>query len=452
MTLRLADLPRCFQGITPAVVGTCSKDGEPNVTYASHVYFIDEGHVALSRQFFNKTAKNVSENPFVCVQLYDSLTLEGYELDLRFNHSETSGPLFDTMAVRIQAIATHTGMLGVFKLLSADVYDVVSARMIDGFVVGPAPPATDPAGGRGEVRALQVITSRLNQARSLDELIATLLGALHEELGFAHAMLLLPDESGEKLFTIASSGYGESGVGSEVAVGQGLVGAVASERRILRVGRIGNDLRYGRAVRGEVKTAEGECALAPEIPLPGLPDAQSHLAIPLLVQGRLVGVLAVESRDIDAFADWHESFLGVIANQAAMAIETMSVDEDDARPSAAPLDVPEVAPKRVRKFRYYKGDDCVFVDGEYLVRNVPGRIFWRILEAHESEKRTEFTNRELRLDGSLGLPAIKDNLESRLILLRKRLEQKCPDLRLPQTGRGHFRLELDCAFELELRD
>lgn len=453
MTIRLADLPRCFQGITPAIVATCSKSGEPNVTYASHVTFVSEGKVALSRQFFNKTAQNVTENPRVMVQLYDSLTLDAYELELRFDHSETSGPLFDAMAVRIQVIATHTGMRGVFRLLAADVYDVVSARKIDGFVVGPVPSINEPAGMRGELRALQVLSSRLNQARSLDDLLSSLLGALRDELGFTHAMVLLPDESGQKLFTVASMGYGESGVGSEVAVGDGLIGAVAAQRKIFRFTGINRELRYGRAVRDEVKSARGE--VAPEIPLPGLADAQSHLGIPLSVQDRLVGVLAVESRDLEAFADWHEPFLGIIANQAAIAIDAMASrddeDTDDERAKATPSAPPSV-PQKTRHFRYYRGDDCVFVDGEYLIRNVPGRILWRILTAHAREGRTAFTNRELRLDTSLGLPPIKDNLESRLILLRKRLEQKCPDVRLPQTGRGHFGLEIDARLSLEERD
>lgn len=461
--MSLADVPAAvFQGVVPTIVATTDGAGVPNATYVSQLYFVDERHVALSCQFFNKTKRNVLENPLVCALVHDPRTFDAFRLRLRYLRSETDGALFDRMSARIEAIASHTGMSGIFKLRSADVYEVLSTEAVDEFLE-PAPPDApddDPIRSKSELASLQLVSVRASRAKDLDDLLSGVLGALEEGFGFEHSMVLLHDETTKRLTAIASRGYGNVGAGAEVGIGDGLIGTVARERCILRVAGVGEEIRYGRAIRATVHRQTGPSALRPEIPLPGLVDAQSQMAMPLVAGDRLVGVIAVESRSMVAFDAWDEAYLEIVSNQVAVAIDAMLARdaETEPRPAAPETGEPAVqqlAPSatqagvRVLRLRYFKADDCVFVGDDYLVRNMPGRILWRLLRAHRTTGRTEFSNRELRLDATLGLPAIRDNLESRLVLLRKRLEQKCPDIRLVPTGRGLFRLAVSCPIELD---
>jgi hypothetical protein len=460
--MRLSRLDRCFQGIVPCLIGTVAADGTPNITYISHAYRLDDRHIALSRQFFNKTQKNLAENPYASVQVHDALTFQAYQLHVRFLRSETSGPTFDSMSARIEVIATHTGMAGVFRLKAADICEVLSVEEVSGFLqpesaAAPRISAEFERAPMSELRGLQMISDRINRASDMDGLLNNALQALDDLFGIEHSMLLHPDESGQRLVAIASRGYGISGVGAEVPLGVGLIGTVALRRMPLSLTDLDNDLRYGRAVRGRVTLETGTSELRPEIPLPGLPDAQSQLAVPMLLEDELMGVLALESRERLSFELWHESFLQVVANQIAIGLDRLRAQDDDEvsiPPPTAAAPAPRRAANQQRKrtFMFFRNDDCVFVDGEYLVRNIPGKILWKILNEHAEDSRTQFSNRELRLDPGLGLPAIKDNLESRLILLRKRLDEKCPDVRLVPTQRGRFALELQCPFELIERD
>lgn len=114
----------------PAVMVTCSAVGAPNVTVISQVYWVDEMHVALSFQFFSKTIRNVRENPRAWVGVTDFMRQSDWVLDLAFERSETQGPIFDAMDMQIEAIASATGMSGIFKLRAADVYRVLSVEQV----------------------------------------------------------------------------------------------------------------------------------------------------------------------------------------------------------------------------------------------------------------------------------------------------------------------------------
>ena len=46
--LGLEQMAPCFQGLVPAMLFTCSKDGMPNAAFLSHVDYVDPTHVALS--------------------------------------------------------------------------------------------------------------------------------------------------------------------------------------------------------------------------------------------------------------------------------------------------------------------------------------------------------------------------------------------------------------------
>jgi adenylate cyclase len=455
--MKLTTIARCFQGVIPSIVASSDATGMPNVTYVSQVYLIDDQHVALSCQFFNKTRRNLDENPNTTVEVYDPVTMQAYRLRLRFLRSEKSGSLFDTMAMRIHAIASHTGMEGVFRLVAADVFEVLRADRVEGFLTESETQQHEEisvTGLRTELRGLQLVSERINRADDLETLLAAALDALDVYFGFHHTIVLLNEEHAQRLVTIACRGYG-GGVGAEVAIGDGLIGTVARERRVLRLTGLDESLRYGRAVRRSVLSDSNSKPVRPEIPLPGLPDAQSALVIPLSVEDRLIGVLAAESRDSMAFGEWDEAYLGIIGNQIALGIDRV-MDADEPAPSEStsqprPAPIPSAPPQVTRPRRtltYYRDDDAVFLDNEYLIRNVPGRILWKLLAQWKREGRTAFTNRELRLDRSLGLPEIKDNLESRLILLRHRLREKCPEVQINSTGRGKFALEIGAELEL----
>jgi serine phosphatase RsbU (regulator of sigma subunit)/SAM-dependent methyltransferase len=91
-------------------------------------------------------------------------------------------------------------------------------------------------------------------------------------------------------------------------LGYGLCGNAAATRRPIRVGNVLEDPRYVRVRHPEV-------------------EIHSELAVPLLFQDRLIGVLDLESTEFDYFTEWHEQLVSRLAVCMATALANARLHE-----------------------------------------------------------------------------------------------------------------------------
>jgi adenylate cyclase len=371
-------------------------------------------------------------------------TADQYRLDLQYLRTENDGPAFDRMNTRLEAVASQSGMSRVFKLRGVDVYEVLDCRPVS--VEG----RVEIAPKAESMRELESFTERLGPCEDLEALLSTALDALADLFGHRHSFVMFPDEEGTRLYTGASHGFEPSGVGSEVVVGEGMLGLSAERRSVVRTTNMALDMLVVRAVRSGIERRGEESALDTEIALPGLPDVKSQVVLPLLFRNRLLGVLCLQSPDVGRFLEADERVMQIVARHlAASMANTMRTASTE--PKVAALTSAQDALARSHAvIKHYRSDDSIFIDDAYLTKGIPGRLFWKLLQAFVGTGRAAFTNKEIRLDASMGLPDIKDNLETRLILLRRRLEERCSFVKLIPAGRG--RLHLDVRRRLTLED
>jgi adenylate cyclase len=244
---------------------------------------------------------------------------------------------------------------------------------------------------------------------------------------------------------IASRGYEQSGAGAEVQFGEGIIGLVAEARKPIRISGLMRGMLHAYAAKRHAEE-KGVVPAGCRVPLPGLDNPSSQLGVPLMVRGELIGVLCIESETPYRFHEEDKTSIELLGSYLAVAIQNMQLreDEDDAASGSdgAGAGINRPTDVTTRELIFYRDEEVVMLDGEYLIRSLPARILWKLLQLREQEGRSEFTNRELRLDKSLGLPDFKDNLETRLLLLRRRLDEKAGGIRLVPKGRGRFALEV----------
>lgn len=426
----------CLEGAIPAIMATCDPDGSPNVAYISQVVYVDEAHVALSFQFFNKTRQNILRNPRASVLVLDPVTAQFYRLHVLYERTADAGPVFESMRAQLAGIASHAGMAEVFELKGADIYAVERIES----VAGDSLPAPTPRPGL--LHTLRLCSERIARCTGLDELLQGVLAGLQEQLNMEHAMVLMLDASAQQLYTVASCGYTTSGVGSEIRLGQGVIGMAARERTPVRISHMTHAALYSHAIRQSMDAhaaPDAPSLRGMDIPYPGLLEPHSQVAVPLMSAGRLLGVLFAESSEDMRFGFEEEDLLVAMAGQLAAAIDLLQAAHDTTEPPPALSAAPPVSGSALR-VRHFAANDSVFINDDYLIKGVAGAIFWKLLRDHLHTGRVDFTNRELRLDPALRLPDVADNLEARLLLLQRRLQENSPHVHIEKTGRGRFRL------------
>jgi uncharacterized protein len=89
------------------VLATATKEGLPNVVPVNAKKIIDDETILVSDQFFNKTLKNLKDNPQVAITIWDKL--EGYQIKGTAT-IETSGKRFEETAKWIDEVANKLNL------------------------------------------------------------------------------------------------------------------------------------------------------------------------------------------------------------------------------------------------------------------------------------------------------------------------------------------------------
>jgi phosphoserine phosphatase RsbU/P len=139
----------------------------------------------------------------------------------------------------------------------------------------------------------------------LDELFARIAQLTKRVIDYRTFGILLLNDAGELEMKLAVQ-YGEKVDVPRVRLGEGLVGYAALHKEVVLVGDVSRDPRYINVV----------------------PDVRSELAIPLLLKDRCIGVVDLESPDLDAFTKRDVEILTLLASQAAVAIENARLYEE----------------------------------------------------------------------------------------------------------------------------
>lgn len=166
------------------------------------------------------------------------------------------------------------------------------------------------------------IGEHINASLNLDEVLAHSAEQIKRLIDYEIFAVLLLDENSRELNFRFAIGHRQEVVETwRIPLGQGIIGTAAATGRPVRVSDVRKDSRY----------------------LNALDAVQSELAVPLSVQGRVVGVLDIESRQLDYFTRDQQNILTMLATRIASAIENARLFEQARRQADTLLLLNEVA-------------------------------------------------------------------------------------------------------------
>jgi sigma-B regulation protein RsbU (phosphoserine phosphatase) len=151
---------------------------------------------------------------------------------------------------------------------------------------------------------LAEIGREVTSVLDLDQLFTRIAQLTKRVVDYRTFGILLLDDSGELVMKHAVQ-YGEKVDVPRLRLGEGLVGYAALHKEPVLVSDVSEDPRYIKLV----------------------PDVRSELAIPMLLKDRCIGVVDLESPELDAFSKRDVEILTLLASQAAVAIENARLYE-----------------------------------------------------------------------------------------------------------------------------
>lgn len=430
--LQLSQLRDCFQGIVPSMMCTYDQNWVPNISYLSHVEYLNESRVALSNQFFNKTKKNVLATGRALLLLLHPATLQCYELRLRFVHSEVTGELFEKMSYRLALIAAREGQGHIFQLLSADVYEVESICERSSMVKKPWPlpiPNSPHPSFAYEEAARSFLETCTSKSLKGYEAMNLLLKMIRFGLGFPLAHFYLVDkEHHTELFTSSEITYeNKKAISTEhYAVLQ----KVAYFSKPIVIAGLSLQRRYLQSIiENEMEEVEGS-------------QVKRLVALPVQKSGQVLAILIIEDHRDES---WEESLvqsMKMMCSALALVLdEEIKVTDEAFKNHQTPL-----------RFYFHKESEILFLNESPFIKNLPAKILTYILNRNAKGPGTAFSNQEVICALQDDFPSEgKVNFEARLSLVKKRLENKGLPLRIVSQGRGQFVLILDPNTHYEIK-